>query len=77
MPGSRLEVFSQAGHFPHHSDQTRFLSVIREFISSTQPASYAPEEWRELLRRGRPQGHATVGAELAEQTLATSAGSGT
>lgn len=77
MPGSRLEVFSQAGHFPHHCDQARFLAVVREFIASTQPASYAPEEWRELLRRGRPQGQITPGAELAEQTLASSAGSGT
>ncbi|MFT3925338.1 MAG: alpha/beta hydrolase [Myxococcales bacterium] len=77
MPGSRLEVFSQAGHFPHHSDQARFLSVVRDFVASTQPANYAAEEWRELLRRGRPQGQQTPGAELAEQTLASSVGSGT
>jgi pimeloyl-ACP methyl ester carboxylesterase len=77
MPSSRLEVFSQAGHFPHHSDQARFLGVLEDFISSTQPASYAPEEWRELLRRGRPAGERTPGAQLAEQSLATSVGSGT
>jgi len=54
MPGSKLEVFEGAGHFPHHADATRFLSVLRNFIATTAPASFSSEEWRELLRRGRP-----------------------
>ena len=29
MPGSRLEVFEGAGHFPHHSDPERFTAVVR------------------------------------------------
>jgi pimeloyl-ACP methyl ester carboxylesterase len=52
MPGSRLEVFEGAGHFPHHHDAARFLAVLRDFLSSTAPASYSPAEWRDLLRRG-------------------------
>src|SRR5262249_10049499 len=35
MPGSRLEVFEGAGHFPHHADATRFLGVLRNFIATT------------------------------------------
>jgi hypothetical protein len=30
------------------------MSVLRDFLSTTQPASYRSEEWRELLRQGRP-----------------------
>jgi pimeloyl-ACP methyl ester carboxylesterase len=55
MPGSRLEVFERAGHFPHLTDSARFLSVIRDFLASTAPARYGPEEWRDALRRGRPE----------------------
>jgi pimeloyl-ACP methyl ester carboxylesterase len=77
MPGSRLEVFHQAGHFPHHADMNRFLSVLKDFVAVTQPASYCPEEWRDLLRRGRPQPAHSAGAELSEQTLASSVLSGT
>jgi pimeloyl-ACP methyl ester carboxylesterase len=53
MPGSRLEVFDGAGHFPHHHDPVRFMDVLRDFLATTAPASHSPAEWRDLLRRGR------------------------
>jgi len=53
MPGSQLEIFDGAGHFPHHHDPERFVSVLRDFLAATAPASYSAAEWRELLRRGR------------------------
>jgi pimeloyl-ACP methyl ester carboxylesterase len=53
MPGSRLEVFEGAGHFPHHSDPERFLAVLREFLTGTEPARYDVARWRDLLRSGR------------------------
>lgn len=53
MPGSRLASFEHAGHFPHHSDPQRFEAVLRDFLATTQEAAFRPEEWRELLRRGR------------------------
>ena len=53
MPGSRLETFESAGHFPHHSEPARFLAVLRDFLASTTPPTYSGELWRELLRRGR------------------------
>jgi pimeloyl-ACP methyl ester carboxylesterase len=54
MPGSRLETFEEAGHFPHRSDPERFLAVLRDFMATTAPATYNVEQWRELLRHGRP-----------------------
>lgn len=69
MPGSRLEVFERAGHFPHHSDPARFLRVLREFLGSTEPAHWSPAQWRELLRAGRlgvdPAGDGSHGAPVA------------
>ena len=53
MTGSRLEVFPDAGHFPHHTDPARFLAVIRDFMDGTEPASYSAAQWRTLLRTGR------------------------
>ncbi|WP_299538431.1 alpha/beta fold hydrolase [uncultured Streptomyces sp.] len=54
MPGSRLEVFDGAGHFPFHTDPQRFLSVVEEFVATTAPADWSQERWRDLLRAGRP-----------------------
>jgi pimeloyl-ACP methyl ester carboxylesterase len=75
MPGSRLESFDQAGHFPHHQNPTRFLSVLYDFLSSTKPASYSGHEWRELLRRGRIDTDATE--QRTDEALANSLRSGT
>ncbi|OSY36849.1 MULTISPECIES: alpha/beta fold hydrolase [Pseudonocardia] len=50
MPGSRLEIFGDTGHFPFHSDPARFVGLLEEFLSSTEPARWSPEQWRQLLR---------------------------
>jgi len=54
MPGSRLEIFEGAGHFPHHTDPDRFVDLVRAFVATTPPAAHDPAIWRDLLRRGRP-----------------------
>jgi pimeloyl-ACP methyl ester carboxylesterase len=54
MPGSRLELFEGAGHFPHQTDPERFLWLLQDFLSKTEPASYSSHDWRELLRQGPP-----------------------
>ena len=53
MPGSRLVVFDEAGHFPHHVDSERFCALLREHLTTTEPASFSRDQWRALLRRGR------------------------
>jgi hypothetical protein len=54
MPGSRLEIFEGAGHFPFHSDPARFRALVEDFVRTTAPADWSQERWRELLRVGRP-----------------------
>ena len=53
VPTSRLELFEDAGHFPHLDEPQRFLDVLLDFIESTEPADVEPGEWRELLRAGQ------------------------
>ncbi|WP_007515974.1 MULTISPECIES: alpha/beta fold hydrolase [Pseudofrankia] len=50
MPGSRLEIFPDAGHFPHHTDPARFQAVLEDFLATTRPASHSARKWRALLR---------------------------
>ena len=38
-PGSRLEVFPRAGHFPHLDDPERFAALIRDFVPRSNPAA--------------------------------------
>jgi pimeloyl-ACP methyl ester carboxylesterase len=52
VPSSRLEIFENAGHFPHIDDPQRFLDVLLDFIDSTEPADVDPESWQEMLRAG-------------------------
>ncbi len=52
LPGSRLEVFEGAGHFPHRQNPQRFLALLREFLDTTEPARHSADEWRRLLRAG-------------------------
>ncbi|MFJ9083979.1 MULTISPECIES: alpha/beta fold hydrolase [unclassified Streptomyces] len=63
MPGSRLEIFPGAGHFPHHAAPARFVRLLQEFIATTTPGDWSIEQWRELLRTGRPEDIYTRGVE--------------
>ncbi len=54
MPGSRLEVFEGAGHFPFRTDPARFVRLLEDFCASTKPSEWGIEQWRQLLREGRP-----------------------
>jgi pimeloyl-ACP methyl ester carboxylesterase len=53
LPGSRLEIFAQAGHFPHHTHPDRFVAALRAFLSETEPAPFDRETWRKRLDQGR------------------------
>jgi pimeloyl-ACP methyl ester carboxylesterase len=50
MPGSRLEVFEGAGHFPHCEQPERFVNVFTDFMDSTRAEVLTEERWHHLLR---------------------------
>src|SRR5437868_3784395 len=54
IPGSRLEVFEGAGHFPHRSDPDRFADMLVDFVAHTAPSEVDDDRWREMLRSGAP-----------------------
>ena len=49
MPGSRLEIFENAGHFPQLDDPHRFAETLQDFFDETEPAALDPDAMRELL----------------------------
>lgn len=49
MPGSRLEIFESAGHFPQLDDPYRFVDTMEDFFDETEPAALDAEAMRELL----------------------------
>lgn len=49
MPGSRLEVFPGAGHFPFNDDPDRFVRVVEEFIDQTDEADLDQDHIRRML----------------------------
>jgi pimeloyl-ACP methyl ester carboxylesterase len=51
IPGSRLEVFNGAGHFPMHDNPLRFARVLHDFVTTVPPATYDRERVRDLVRR--------------------------
>ncbi len=54
LPQSRLEIFEDAGHFPHCEAPERFVDTLTRFIDETEPAARPEEAWHDLLRRGAP-----------------------
>jgi pimeloyl-ACP methyl ester carboxylesterase len=54
MPGSRLEVFERAGHFPQLDDPVRFARLVTDFVLETEPAEIDLGELRERLLAGQP-----------------------
>ena len=57
IPGSRLEIFPDAGHFPYRDDPRRFAEVLLDFVKTAKPFPADPKRLRERLRKGpvRPE----------------------
>jgi len=49
MPGSRLELFEEAGHFPHLDEPLRFARTVQGFFTETKPARLDTGMMRELV----------------------------
>ena len=52
IPGSRLEIFADAGHFPHREEPRRFVELLVDFLRSTESAHVDEGRWRMRLQRG-------------------------
>jgi pimeloyl-ACP methyl ester carboxylesterase len=49
IPGSRLELFEGAGHYPHCEDPVRFAEVLVDFVQTTPAANLTQEEFARQL----------------------------
>jgi pimeloyl-ACP methyl ester carboxylesterase len=53
IPGSRLEIFEGAGHFPHCERPDQFLQALIDFMDTTHPSTTSTSQWRDrMLARG-------------------------
>ncbi len=55
MPGSRLEVISDAGHFVQLEKPQRVAELILDFLATTKPARITAEDMRDEMRAHRPR----------------------
>ncbi len=62
MPGSRLVIFDDVGHFPHCEDPEHFVDTLEAFIAATPAAHVTEAEWRALLRASHDL-QSTLGAD--------------
>jgi pimeloyl-ACP methyl ester carboxylesterase len=60
MPGSRLELFEEAGHFPHLDDPLRFAWALETFFDDTEPARLDTGMIRELVLGRDPESAAEL-----------------
>ncbi len=60
MPGSRLELFEDAGHFPQLDDPLRFARVLDDFIRETEPARLDTGMMRDLVLSHDPSSAAVL-----------------
>ncbi len=49
MPGSRLEIVEGAGHFLPIERPELLDRLLRDFLTTTKPASVSPKRWQEVL----------------------------
>lgn len=52
LPGSRLELFPGAGHYPYLDDPERFARVLLDFIQTTTPPQFDATQLGRRLRTG-------------------------
>lgn len=51
VPGVRLEVFAQSGHFPQLTEPGRLAGVLHDWVRTTESAAYDPASLGQRLQR--------------------------
>lgn len=74
MPGSRLDIFRGAGHFPYRDDPMRFLEVLEDFLAATMPLKFDEQRWRQMLIAGVGEDTIT-GSAITRQAVLGAMGS--
>jgi pimeloyl-ACP methyl ester carboxylesterase len=54
IPGSRFEVFEEAGHFPHEEEPERFSELLLDFIETTEAAEISVDILRDYAMQDVP-----------------------
>jgi pimeloyl-ACP methyl ester carboxylesterase len=64
MPGSRLEIFEDSGHFPQLDNPVRFGQVLRDFMETTEAAhfDFSDDDIEMLRERMLEQAKASSGS---------------
>ena len=52
LPHARLSILRKTGHMPHRTNPDAFARAVREFVASTEPAEYTPDDLTRLLTDG-------------------------
>ena len=52
LPHARVEVFKDAGHFPHAEQPELFVETLSQFLADTQPARFDPRRWNRVMKQG-------------------------
>ncbi|HVF03962.1 MAG TPA: alpha/beta fold hydrolase [Frankiaceae bacterium] len=52
VPTARVEVFENAGHFPHVDEPARFAALLADFVATTAPARLDASDFRDRLLAG-------------------------
>jgi pimeloyl-ACP methyl ester carboxylesterase len=60
MPGSRLELFDDSGHFPQLDDPLRFARTLEGFLHETEPARLDTSTMRALVLGRDPESAAAL-----------------
>ena len=50
VPGTRLDIFDQSGHFPHLTEPRRLAQLLAAFVAETEAAQLDPSTLTERLR---------------------------
>jgi pimeloyl-ACP methyl ester carboxylesterase len=53
IPGSRLEIFEDAGHLPQLEEPTRFVKILERFLQETDAAVFDIDDWQRRFRAGK------------------------